>query len=75
MIKKFFSLCHEVMQSITVLMQEKRPDLDGDFVTHRYALEQSNAVAEYLDISYYSPYYMNELHEMQRVVVIKYNYS
>lgn len=54
------TLCHEVMQSITVLMQEKRPDLDGDFVTHRYDLKQSGMIVGYLDISYYSPYYMNE---------------
>lgn len=54
------TLCHEVMQSITVLMQEKRPDLGGDFVTHRYDLKQSNVVVGHLDISYYSPYYMNE---------------
>lgn len=54
------TLCHEVMQSITVLMQEKHPDLDGDFVTHRYKLKQSDVVVGYLDISYYSPYHMNE---------------
>lgn len=54
------TLCHEMMQSITVLMQEERPGLEGDFVTHRYDLEQSGSVVGYLDISYYSPYYMNE---------------
>lgn len=54
------TLCHEIMQSITILMQEKRPDLDGDFVSHRYDLKQSGAIVGYLDISYYSPYYMNE---------------
>lgn len=54
------TLCHEVMQSITIRMQEERPDLEGDFVTRRYELEQSGAIAGYLDISYYSPYYMNE---------------
>lgn len=54
------TLCHEVMQSITIRMQEERPDLNGDFVTHRYELEQSGKVTGYLDIRYYSPYYMNE---------------
>lgn len=54
------TLCHDVMQSITVLMQENRPDLDGDFVTHRYDLKQSGMIVGYLDISYYSPYYLNE---------------
>lgn len=54
------TLCHEVMQSITVLMREERPDFDGDFITHRYDLKQSDKRIGYLDISYYSPYYMNE---------------
>lgn len=54
------TLCHEVMQSITVLMQEKRPDLDGDFVTHRYDLKQSGVMIGYLDVSFYSPYHMSE---------------
>lgn len=54
------ALCHEVMQSITVLMQEERPDFDGDFITRRYDLKQSGKIVGYLDISYYSPYYMNE---------------
>ncbi len=54
------TLCHEVMQSIAVLMQEEHPNLDSDFVTHRYNLKQSGAIVGYLDISYYSPYYMNE---------------
>lgn len=54
------SLCHEVMHSITIRMQEERPDLEGDFVTHRFDLEQSGKIVGYLDISYYSPYYMDE---------------
>ena len=54
------ALCHEIMQSITVLMQTERPGFDGDFVTRRYELKQSGTMVGYLDISYYSPYYMNE---------------
>lgn len=54
------TLCHDMMQSIAVLMQEKRPDLEGDFVTHRYDLKQADVIVGYLDISYYSPYYMNK---------------
>ena len=41
-------------------MQKERPSFDGDFVTHRYELKQSGTMVGYLDISYYSPYYMNE---------------
>lgn len=54
------TLCREVMQSIAVLMEEERPDFNGDFVTHRYELTQSDAIVGYLDIQYYIPYYMNE---------------
>lgn len=54
------TLCHEIMQSITVLMQKERPGFDGNFVTRRYDLKQSGTMVGYLDISYYSPYYMNE---------------
>ncbi len=53
-------LCHEVMESIALDMQNKRPDLNGSFMMHRYDLIQAGVVVGYLDISYYSPYYMDE---------------
>ena len=33
------ALCHEVMDTITLRMQENRPELGGDFVAYSYALE------------------------------------
>lgn len=54
------TLCHQTMQEISTRMQEKRPDLKGDFVTYRYNLNQSGRIVGYLDVSYYSPYYFNE---------------
>lgn len=54
------TLCHEVMQSITILMEKERAELDGNFVTQRYDLKPSEELVGYLDISYYSPYYMDE---------------
>jgi len=33
------ALCHDMMDSITLRMQEKRPELNGDFVTYSYDLE------------------------------------
>lgn len=63
------TLCHEVMQAITIRMQEERPDFDGDFVTHRYNLKQSGTIVGYLDISYYSPYYMDE-NDFQFITVL-----
>ena len=49
------TLCHDIMQSISVLMNKARPDLQGDFLTHRYELPYG-----YLDISYYGPYYIRD---------------
>lgn len=53
-------LCRDVMQSITGLMKKERPNFKGNFVTHRYELEQSGLITGYLDISYYTPYCMRE---------------
>ena len=55
------TLCHQIMQDIRTQMAEKRPELDGNFETHHYEVKQSNAVIGYLDVSYYSPYSMNEI--------------
>lgn len=32
--------CHQMMQEISARMQEKRPDLKGKFLTHRYELKR-----------------------------------
>lgn len=54
------TLCHQMMDTISLRMQQKQPDLEGSFVTHRYDLKQQGRTIGYLDISYYSPYYLNE---------------
>lgn len=54
------TLCSRMMESISSQMQQKYPGFDGKFVTHRYDLKQGNQVVGYLDVSYYSPYYLNE---------------
>lgn len=54
------TLCSQMMESISSQMLEKYPGFDGKFVTHRYDLKQGNQVVGYLDVSYYSPYYLNE---------------
>lgn len=54
------TLCYQMMNTISLRMQEKRPEVNGDFVTHRFPLENDNKVIGFLDISYYSPYYLNE---------------
>ncbi len=54
------TLCSQMMDSISTRMLEKRPELNGNFVTHRFDLKQGEAVIGFLDVSYYSPYYMDE---------------
>ena len=54
------TLCHQIMQDIRTQMAKKRPGLDGNFTTHRYEVKQDNAVIGHLEVSYYSPYYLNE---------------
>ena len=69
------TLCHQIMQDIRTQMAEKRPELDGNFETHHYEVKQSNAVIGYLDVSYYSPYYLNEsdfrfLDSLNRILLV-----
>lgn len=54
------TLCSQMMGSISSQMQENYLGFEGKFVTHRYDLKQGNQVVGYLDVSYYSPYYLNE---------------
>ena len=54
------TLCRQIMQDIRTQMAEKRPELDGKFMTYRYEIKQKDMVIGYLDVNYYSPYYLNE---------------
>ncbi len=54
------TLCHEVMQSVSVLMKKARPELHGDFLTHTYSMTHHGKSVGTLEISYYSPYYMRD---------------
>ncbi|MBP5249722.1 MAG: HAMP domain-containing histidine kinase [Lachnospiraceae bacterium] len=67
------ALCHEVMDTITLRMQENRPELNGDFVTYSYDLEDGEKQTGKLEISYYTPYYMDEndfrfIHVLNRIL-------
>lgn len=53
-------LCHEVMDGIMLRMKEKRPELKGEFVTFSYDLKSGEKLNGVLEISYYTPYYLNE---------------
>lgn len=54
------TLCAQMMETISLRMQEKRPDLNSELVTRRFELKQGDMVIGFLDVSYYSPYYLNE---------------
>ena len=54
------TLCHQVMEEIRLRMEESRPELAGDFVTYRYDLEQNGEQIGYAEVSYYSPYYLDD---------------
>lgn len=54
------TLCARMMDTISVRMQEKRSDIQGEFVSHRVVLKQEDKEIGFLDISYYSPYYLTE---------------
>ena len=54
------TLCAQMMDTISIRMQEKRPDLKGDFVTHRLELELNQKTIGVLEVSYYNPFYLSE---------------
>lgn len=54
------TLCRQMMDTISLRMQESRPGLNGNFVTHTFELKKNNNVIGFLDVSYYSPYHLNE---------------
>lgn len=69
------TLCSQMMETISSRMQEKRPDLNGEFVMHRLELEQNGMTVGFLDVSYYSPYYMDEddfqfLESLNRILLV-----
>lgn len=54
------TLCHQIMLQINNRMEEKYPELNGEFHRYRYNLNQNGNLVGYLDVSYYSPYYFSE---------------
>lgn len=54
------TLCHQIMDDISLRMEEQKPELEGKFVSSRYELRQDGSLIGYVDISYYSPYYFDE---------------
>ncbi|MBQ8139903.1 MAG: HAMP domain-containing histidine kinase [Lachnospiraceae bacterium] len=53
-------LCHEVMDGIMTRMKEKKPELKGEFVSYSYELKKAGNLNGILEVSYYTPFYLNE---------------
>lgn len=69
------TLCHQVMETISLRMAEKRPELAGNFISHCYDLEQNGVKIGTAEISYYGPYSLDEndfqfLAALNRILVI-----
>lgn len=54
------TLCAQMMDAISARMQQTRPELGGDFASYRFDLRRGDRTVGYLDVSYYSPYYLME---------------
>lgn len=54
------TLCAQMMDAISARMQQTRPELGGDFASYRFDLRSGDRTVGYLDVSYYSPYYLME---------------
>lgn len=52
--------CHDVMDGIMSRMQAQKPELKGQFVTYSYDLKSGDELNGVLEISYYTPFYLNE---------------
>lgn len=67
--------CHEVMDGIMLRMKEKKPELEGEFVTYSYDLKSGEKLNGVLEISYYTPFYLNEnefqfIQALNRILVV-----
>ena len=54
------ALCHEIMEDITFRMNDRLPNLEGDFVSYTYELKSAGRLNGFLEISYYTPFYLDE---------------
>lgn len=54
------TLCHQIMSSILLRIQEQKPEAKEELVTQRYELTCGHVLVGYADISYYSPYVFDD---------------
>lgn len=52
--------CNQVMMDIMNLMEEKRPEIAGHFVTKNVVLTQNGQTIGSVTMEYYGPYFLNE---------------
>lgn len=54
------TLCHQIMEGISLRLESSRAEGGGDLVTQSYELHRDGAVIGRAEIRYYAPYYTNE---------------
>jgi signal transduction histidine kinase len=54
------NLCNQIMDEISDRMRIQYPQLNGDFTSVSYALEQSSQEIGSVSISYFGPFFLNE---------------
>ena len=52
--------CNQVMMEITTLMEKRRPELAGNFISQNYILHQNGQEIGSVTIEYYGPYFLSE---------------
>lgn len=54
------AMCTQIMHEITSRMEEKRPNVSGEFVTHDYDLTMNGEKIGSMSIIYYGPFFLTE---------------
>lgn len=54
------AMCRDIMKEIENRMNDRRPELYGEFVSYEYDLTLAGQTIGSINISYYSPYFLSE---------------
>lgn len=54
------AMCTQIMHEITERMEERRPNISGEFISHDYDLTMSGQEIGSMEISYYGPFFFSE---------------
>ncbi len=68
------NLCNQIMDEISTRMQVEYPQLDGEFTSIDYPLENDGMRVGHVSVSYFGPFFMNEndfrfLHSLNTILL------